>query len=267
MPFMVNMAADFHTATRRSMPAGFNASVATAGDTKIIENCSPFRWLSAKIVFIFSLALACIAIFALGIANYFGDHISRGGHSASTSPLEIVIANAVLKVPANMVRFSSQRKNGTQSRLELYMHWPTLSGYSDDLKNNFSDAGQQPNLIFASLEPRSMSLDMSGRMKPIYSKFFEGPPLPAMAGLLRQPLSAEGGFIDEDIFYQFDSPYPFAVRCVRETSKVATPYCLRDIHLRGNLMLTYRFHIRHLHHWIAIESAMREKISAMILNN
>lgn len=213
-----------------------------------------------------SSALLVAGLCILAGVTLFGEGISRGGHSASVEKTEFVIANDVLRIPKNLVRFSSQRSGGMVSRLELYVQWPSMSGYQDALKSDFSSAGQQGNLIFLSLEPRSMSHDMSGRIAPIYSKFFDGPPGQPIAGLIRQPLSAEGGFIDEDLFYEANSPYPYTARCVRQSSTIATPFCLRDIHIGRDLMLTYRFHIRHLEEWHLIERQVRNRVQAMLVN-
>ena len=150
--------------------------------------------------------LCCVAISLYGLAGMFGEKISRGGHSASNEVLEMVIANSVLNVPANLIRFSSQRRAGAHQRLELYMHWPSLSGYQDKLKESFSSANKQSNLLFLSLEPRSMSLDMSGRIGPIYSKFFNGVPSKGTAGLVRQPLKPEGVSLMRTFFMKQVAP-------------------------------------------------------------
>ena len=176
-----------------------------------------------KTLFLISSLLFLLASIIYFAAHWFGDELSRGGHSISQEKLEIVIGNDVINVPANMVRFSSQRKSGVQPRLELYVHWPTMSGYKENLRNRFNAPSEKSDLIFLTLENREMSFDMSGRILPIYSKFFDGGPYRYKAGLVRQPLSIEGGFIDEDLYYAAGSPYPYAARCVRENSSTGTP--------------------------------------------
>ncbi len=224
------------------------------------------RKLSTLPILFFTCGLFCLAITLYGLAGLFGEQLSRGGHSASDKKLEMVVANSVLSVPENLIRFSTQRRAGAHQHLELYLHWPSLSGYQDKLRENFSSANNQASLIFLRIEPRSMSLDMSGRIGPIYSKFFNGVPSRGIAGLVRQPLTAEGGFIDEDLYYEAGSPYPFAARCVRVGSTIATPFCIRDIHIGPDLMLTYRFHVKHLPHWIKIDSEIRKYVQSLLVN-
>ena len=200
------------------------------------------------------------------MAEYFGEGLSRGGHVASSEIHEVVIANNVLQIPADTIRFPNQRRAGVQSRIDLYLHWPSLSGYSDDLKRVFSDVHNSAELLFLTIEPRNMSYDMSGRLEPIYSVFFDGIGVEEDFRLIRQPLSSAGGFVDEDLYFQPDNPYPFVTRCVREGSNGAMPYCIRDVHIGTDLMVTYRFHKTFLKDWRALDNAIR-KYSASLMQN
>lgn len=213
-----------------------------------------------------SIGLLVLSLLLYSVAHVFGDQISNAGHSTSTQKLEVIINDDYLTIPKNKVRFQNQRKSGAQQRLDLYMHWPSLSGFSDELNHQFNNAGDNANLIFLSLEPRSMSFDMSGRIGLIYEQFFEGKPHKLDNGLIRQGLSVNGGYIDEDLYYAAASPYPFTARCVREGAS-STPFCLRDIHIGKSLMLTYRFHKKHLHQWIELEQAIRATAKSMIVSS
>lgn len=215
------------------------------------------------------LATAVMLIIAVALfltAVYFGDGLSRAGHSVDETKLEVVVANNVLAVPANVIRFPVQRRNGIQQRLDLYLHWPSLTGYSDALSAEFNRADDKTDLIFLTLEPRTMSFDMSGRLNPIYSVFFNGLGVRTDGGLVRQPLDESGGFIDEDMYYQADSPYPFAARCVREASSIGAPFCIRDVHIGKDLMVTYRFHKRFLSQWFELDQAVRNHANSLVVN-
>lgn len=220
----------------------------------------------AKTILFFATGMLTFSLVLYYSASFFGDGLSRVGYSQSTNPIEIIVGNSALEVPSNVVRFQKQRAPGSYKRLELFLHWPTLSGYHDLLRTSFSQTGDQADLVFLSLEPRTMSLDMSGRMEPIYSRYFSGNPTKGPAGLVRQPLSTEGGFIDEDLYYDTNNPYPFAARCVRPKSTVSTPFCIRDIHIGKDLMLTYRFHVRHLPDWLKIDERIRLYANSLLMN-
>lgn len=179
---------------------------------------------------------------------------------------EIIIGNDVLSVTANMIRFSGQRSSGSGERLDLYALWPLMSGYSKRHSDAFNAGKERNKVMFLSLEKRTMSQDMAGRVERIYSQFFEGPAQPTAFGLMRQPLSASSGFVDEDLYLEIDSPYPFATRCVRKKSSIGEPYCLRDIFMGRNLSVTYRFHKSLLPEWASIERMVRKRIKLMLMN-
>jgi len=222
------------------------------------------EYFANKLLIILAFLLTASVLLYM-IAALFGDEISRGGHSASPEKLEIIVGNEVLYLPSNLIRYSSQRRAGLHHRVELYVHWPSLSGYTDALSAEFNKSSEESNLIFVTLEKRSMAYDMSGRISSIYKRFFVGDPVPFKAGLVKQALAPEGGFIDEDLYYAAGSPYPFATRCVKDNSSAGTPYCLRDIHITENLSLTYRFHKRKLGDWISIDRKLREMVKVMII--
>ena len=210
---------------------------------------------------------SCLVIFAgilYALAHLIGDGISKAGHTDSTRQYEIIVANDLMQVPANLIRFPGQRADGALERLDLYLHWPTLSGYTEALRDEFNQLSNSTRLIFLTVEPRSMTYDISGRVEPIYSRFFDGPGTEIGNGLVKQALSAEDGFIDEDLYYEAASPYPFAARCVRDTSTTQAPYCLRDIHIGKDLMVTYRFHKQLLANWMELDRTLRERFKTML---
>jgi len=220
--------------------------------------------LLARILVITSVLLIASALL-YAVAIVYGEEISRGGHSSSVEQREIIVGNEVLRIPENIIRFSHQRHDGARERVDLYMHWPDLAGYSDHRRGFFNASAETSELIFATIERRNMVQDMSGRIGPIYKRFFEGQAKPQAHGLTRQPLSAEGGFIDEDLYYQSDSAYPFAARCMNSDSAVGTAFCIRDVHVGRDLSLTYRFHRRYLNNWIALEQAITGKLKKMLM--
>ena len=219
-------------------------------------------FLNKLLVVTATLMLVSVVLYAM--AQMYGEKLSRGEHSAATGEINMTIGSVDFAVPENTIRFPTQRQNGIYKRLELYLHWPSLSGYSDNLRREFNSANGNANLVFLTLEPRVMTYDMSGRIGPIYSRFFEGRSYKDDNGLIRQPLSAEGGFMDEELFYASSSPYPFAARCVSEHADISTPFCIRDIHVARDLMLTYRFHKKFLPNWIELDQAMRSYVNSLV---
>lgn len=218
----------------------------------------------ARLVFLFSGFAVAAAVLILAAAHYLGNEIAKGGYSDSKTLHQIVVGNDMVTVAGNTIRFASQRKSANQNRLDLYFHWPTMNGYSDELKPYFVNQALQNKIIFVTLEPRQMPAEMSGRIDSIYAKFFDGPPSPTAFGLIKQPLSAESGYVDEDLVIQKNSPYPFTARCLRDNAGGSKPYCIRDIHVGEDLMATVRFHSALLPEWMKMDQLVRNQLKWML---
>jgi len=219
-----------------------------------------FLALIAKVC-AFMLVVAGILYYA---ADFYGEIIAQGGNSTDTSLRQISIGDDVISVPANMIRFRTQRNATNLDRLDLFAQWPAMTGYTAEAAPIFDSMDPAAPVIFISLTPRDMTKDMSGRINAIYEKFFSGPPVDAGNGLVRRAFSADSAYFNEDLYYEMGSPYPYAARCVRENDRIAGPFCLRDIHVGRDTTLTYRFNANLLPQWMAMDQMVREKIAAMI---
>ena len=219
-----------------------------------------FMSLLAKL----AAAMIAVAIAIFASASYYGSIVAKGGHETEAAPRQITIANEVLNVPANMIRFRAQRKSRILERLDLYAHWPSMQGYSADRAAIFDDMKAGAPLLFISIEPRDMTTDMSGRVTTIYEQFFAGPPIDAGHGLVRRAFASESAYFMEDLYYEMDSPYPFAARCIRESDRIAAPYCIRDIHIGKDLMVSYRFHANMIGEWMQLDRAVRDTVTGFL---
>ena len=208
--------------------------------------------------------LAGIAIALYAAAHVYGAFVISGGYTSSQAPVQITIGNDVMNAPVNTIRFRSQRVSTSLPRLDLAFHWPSMQGYGPQTAQHFDSLDDVQPLVFVSLEKRETSRDMSGRVASIYEMFFSGPPVEAGHGLVRRAFSHDSAYFLEDLYYQPASPYPWAARCIRESDRVAAPFCIRDIHVGDNLSLTYRFHASMIGDWLAMERAVRARIEAMI---
>ena len=218
--------------------------------TQRIELITGGALLSRVFHFIATLALLSLGLTIAG--HYLGHTISLGGHTEDATPQEIVIGNNVLELPANMIRFDKQRRNGVTERVDLYLHWPDMLGYQPAFLADFNGSGPEKRLLFLTFEPRATSEDMSGRYGPIYSTLTEDPGSKGPAGLTIQKFRADSGFVNEELVVSPEQAghAPFVARCLdEESSKSNLASCQRDIFLGEDLQLTYRFPREMLGDW------------------
>ncbi len=218
-----------------------------------------------KVFYVF----ATLALLSLGISlggKWLGRSIALAGHTEDASAREVVIGNDVISAPANMIRFDRQRRNGVAERLDLYLRWPQLDGYSDAARDAFNHAHGSREIVFLSFEPRMMSRDMSGRLEPIYAPLLVRPGKPGPGGTMLYAFEEKSGYLDEVLAVgpRWDGE-PFVARClIGESADGSLAPCERDIHVGGDLSLTYRFPRELLAQWRDLDAAVRAKAGAMV---
>lgn len=212
-----------------------------------------------------AIILLCLLTLAISLAGrFYGQSMSLVGHTSDTDILEFIVGQNTIRLPANTIRFESERSPGIQKSLNTYFTWPDMKGYSEETRATFNQTEGKSRLIFAHLAPAAMSADMSARVEPIYSRLIEGSPVAGPAGLVSYRMRPNTGYANELLYMEKGGgPPPYAVRCLIE-GKTANGFktqtgCQRDIAIGQDLSLTYRFSIELLPQWQAIETAIRTR--------
>ena len=202
--------------------------------------------------------LALVSVLISFAGRQIGSEISMGGHTDDATVHEIVIGSDIVSVPANMIRFPEQRRDGIADRMDLYAQWPSLSGYTPASKPIFNNQDKAGRLLFISFEQRVMTRDMSGRFTPIYKSMIESAGERLPNGLVRYHLPEKAGFLDEYLYVgNYTSERPFVARCLAEdvaTDSLAA--CDRDYHAGQSLSMMVRFSPKLLENWQALDIAL-----------
>jgi hypothetical protein len=237
-----------------------SAATHEAEDVQLVDSS-----LMMKVFYVF-LALALLSAGISAGGKWFGKSIALAGHTNSTTLREIVIGNNVIVAPDNMIRFERERHNGTAARLDLYLRWPSLDGYTDEARADFNHASDTRRIIFFSFDDRIMSRDMSGRLAPIYSAMLVKPGKPGPSGVTIYGFSEQSGYLNE-VLAVAENPgaEPFVARCLSGASAAESlAPCERDIHVGDNLSLSYRFPQELLGQWRELDAAMRKQAAGML---
>ena len=219
-----------------------------------------------KILILFSiLAVLTIAIGFVG--RWVGQTLSMGGHTNSTDIHDIFIDRDHLRIPANLIRFASQRRTGTADTINLQFTWPEMEGFTTANSARFNDQSNSETLIFVELSRRIMTLDMTDRMQPIYSTLLETTTSPGPAGLIIHPFKPDGPYKGESMLTK-ERPdnRPFAIRCILPPQGTASSAadCQRDIYLGQDLSVLVRYSSKLLPQWEAIDSAIEKTVKALL---
>ncbi|MDZ7600223.1 MAG: hypothetical protein U1A06_02470 [Hoeflea sp.] len=230
--------------------------------------------LSPRFVWKITAVVAVLCLLTLAIAatgRMIGQSISHAGNTADTTLHEIVIGNDVLRLPANVIRFETQRISGVQNAVDIYFAWPGMEGYSEDNRDIFNQTRSADGLIFARIAQATMSRDMSGRFTPIYRRLTDGAPVAGPSGLDSFRLRSGAGYANELMYVERTaSDKPYAIRCLVEESGSEADFntrtgCQRDIAIGQDLSVTYRFSIDLLPHWREIETDIRTRLQSALM--
>lgn len=207
------------------------------------------------------IGLLAVLTAALTVAGkYYGDRLAMGEHTGSREVIHIVVGQDTLALPANMLRFRSQRHDGQAEAVSVYLSWPELDGYTAAANNRFSDPSGSQDLIFIEFSQSVMSRDMSGRLGPIYSHLFSGDPEAGPAGLILHHLDPKSGFGGEVVLTGMTGAGGlYVVRCLMPGggTRPTTADCQRDIHVGHDLTLLYRFSSKLLPDWEVLDAKLQ----------
>lgn len=229
--------------------------------------------ISSGFVYRLTAAVAVLAVLTVGITiggRSLGQRISLAGHTDSTREFTVTVGDDSVRLAANTIRFPSERADGAAERVDLYLTWPQIQGYSEADRLRFNDISQSSTLIFMQLTQSTMSRDMSGRMDPIYSHLIEGAPFAGPHGLTAHRLRADAGYGGEVLLTAPRTGKPdFVVRCLLPTAsdKATSGDCQRDIKVGKDLSVLYRFSSTLLGDWDHIDAAIQTFVENRLDNS
>ncbi|WP_275790872.1 hypothetical protein [Pararhizobium gei] len=238
-------------------------------DTGTVENHGPL--ISARFICTLTAIVVGLAVSTAGLSvagRWYGENLALAGHTTSVAENDIFIGQDHLRLPSNAIRFEGQRATGLSERVDLYLTWPDMNGYTDETRALFNDVSKPDSLIFLEVSQSTMSRDMSGRLEPIYRHLFDGAPSPGPAGLTRHSMKANSGYGAEVFFTAPGATKAlYAVRClIPDIADASTSAdCQRDIHAGSDLVVLYRFSSQLLPQWQAIDAAVLDYINGKLV--
>ncbi len=238
-------------------------------DNSAAADSADFRVVDSRLMLKVFYGFAAVALFSVAISlagKWFGHSIALGGHTEDAARHEIVIGNNVINVPANAIRFERARRDGVAQRLDLYLRYPQMDGYSEAARDDFNRTDPGGNIIFLTFEEQMMSRDMSGSFGPIYSALIAQPGAPGPGGTVLYDFNEKSGYLNE-VLAVADRPGkdPFVARCLSGASaEESLAHCERDILVGDGLSLTYRFPREFLGDWQRLDAAVAAEAGRML---
>ncbi len=206
-----------------------------------------------------------------GLFVWFGESLDRfqsrvafNGRTMDTTPIHLSVADKPLVVPANMIRFPAERRDGAIERVNLLLHWPDLDGFSKANADAFRDNDPSAPLVFVTIFAKDADYGTTGWLDRIYTRYFSDEAWAGPNGLVGVKLTEESGYEGEDLFFEPESDEPFVARCVADGAPELASTCLREILVGEGLIARYRFDKALLGDWEKMDPAIRGLVEGMV---
>lgn len=194
----------------------------------------------------------------------FHDRVAFNGRTMDTTPVHLKVSDEALVVPANMIRFPAERRDGAIDRVNLLLHWPDLDGFSKANADTFRDTNTGAPLVFVTIFAKDANYGTTGWLDRIYTRYFSDHAWAGPNGLVGVKLTEESGYAGEDLFFEPESAEPFVARCMTDGQPELAATCLREILIDDNLIARYRFDKALLGDWEKMDPAIRGLIEGMV---
>lgn len=217
------------------------------------------RGASAGLMF----ALVTLIVLIVGAAAFVALVLWPRWPSAAVAPdapaLPITVGGVLFNVPPAAIRVPVQRRAGAQERLDLAFLWPSLSAPDPAAKPAPTETTPPIDRLFITIEPQSIALSPSERVKSIYPRYLADTQFDGPDGLKVIPFKEGSPYQNEDLFFDPAAQPGFAVRCSRPGAAGTPGMCLYERRIEGADM-TLRFPSD----WLATWRAVNEGIGTLI---
>jgi hypothetical protein len=220
------------------------------------------RGHSAGLVF----ALATLVVLILLGAAFVGLVLWPRWPGAAVAPdapaLPVTVGGVLFNVPPGAIRVAAQRHTGAQDRLDLAFMWPSLQPPDPSAKPAPTETAPPIDRLFVTIEPSSIALPPSERVKSIYPRYLSETQFDGPDGL--KVISFRDGtpYQGEDLFFDPTAQPGFVARCSRPGAAGMPGMCLYERRIEG-VDVTVRFPSDWLPGWRAVNDGIGKVVERL----
>ena len=225
--------------------------------------------LTKKIIIgILGVLIFLVVVFA-ALRSYTNPE-TLGGFSSDTAPISIAIGDTRMSVPQNIIRFRDQRESSALSKLDSFIQWPSVKGFTKEDAATFQNINRASELIFITLEVGEPFNSSQQKLRELYRRFFSKSPWRGPAGLIGNELDSSSGYLSEDVLYAKHDDDLFLTRCLQEDKSDTDnllPTCIYEFTLGDGVNVYVRFHRSHLSEWKILDERVKRLLATMRTTN
>ena len=222
------------------------------------------RLLAVFLALVVALGLAGIAWAVNDAINRHHDRIALKGLDGKPSPIALTVGTQRLVIPANLIRFPTDRRGGLVTAVDLLVLWPSLDGFSEERSRDFRDSAPDAPLIYVTITEAETDLDSTTRLNGLYERYFTGAAIPGPEHLVGPTMSPNSAYRGEIVYYEPHSATPYVARCLAGATEEIPATCLREVNIGHGLTMLYRFNRAWLADWRTMDDRLRRVVGQFL---
>ncbi len=214
-------------------------------------------WLLPLGVFLVTFALAALfLLFYLAPAppSLFHEQVN---FTSRSDIVVLKIHSHRFRIPANYLKYRSDRQGGERKEIKLIALLPDMQGYSSWEDSSFKSNAADSAVIELLIHDDAVRLSEADWLDRIYMPYVadrKGSPGPF--DLTQYVFRDDSGYRNEDLFVGQTDRGPMVLQCVRFSQLVPSPSCHRELPIARGVALSYRFKRAHLARWREISDGV-----------
>lgn len=128
----------------------------------------------------------------------------------------ISLAGTVFNIEPAAIRIPSQRRPGSQNRIDIAYLWPSLMPPDPSIKVIDGKPVDPNERLFALVQLDDGTLPVADRVRTIYPYYLDKAPVSGPEGLVVQPFRNDTPYQGEDLVIEQAAPDHFTARCSRQ---------------------------------------------------
>ena len=173
----------------------------------------------------------------------------------------VTIADVIFNIPPAAIRMPSQRRPGTQTRIDLAFLWPSLAP-PDPAAKLAPVTPNEVDRVFVTIAASDGTLTPAERVNTIYPRYLDNRITAGPGGLALRPFRDGTPYQGEELLYDPQNPERFLVRCTRNGAASTLGICLYDRRI-GSADLTIRFPRDWLVQWSQVAGGLEQLIASL----
>jgi hypothetical protein len=224
-------------------------------------------WLIPLGVFLVTFALAALfLLFYLAPTppSLFHEQVS---YTARTDMVELKVHGHRFLIPANYLKYRSDRQGGERKEIKLAALLPDMQGYSGWEDSSFKSNAPDSGVVEMLIHDDPVKLSEAEWLHRIYMPYVEDPNgVGGQFGLTQYEFRTDSGYHNEDLFIGQTEHGPMVFQCVRFSQQVTNPSCHRELPVAHGVALSYRFKRTYLARWREIADGVSKLMQSFTVH-